>query len=505
MTSAIQSFYKNKTILITGGSGFLGKVTIEKLLRSTEVKRIYVLIRTKKGQEPQERIASWKDEPFFSVLLESKPDVMKKLVPIAGDIAARDIGISLSDRELLIKEVQVVFNAAATTRFTEPLHVALDTNTRPTRTLLQLAREMSRLEAFIHVSTAYCNCISFHMEERFYPEHLNCNADQALGLREVLGDKLTSEAASILMDKFPNTYTFTKALSEQIIERESGDLPVAVFRPGIVVNTYKEPVEGWIMNPYGGALLHLAAALGTVRTVLLNPVSNANILPVDYSVNMMLALGWHTATEAVVRKKNAIAAPPPPIYNYVASESNILKWGEYMKKVLALGNEFPLEGIKWFPFLICTANIWVFRLLFFFFHYLPGFFVDLVLRFRGQKPYIVKLYQKNYKQMEVLSHFGNNIWRFKTDNTNQLWNIMSSVDREVFVFDMVTMNWKDFLIKTTSGMRVYMAKQPITPESIARGRKARSRFFILHNLVKYSFSMLIAFVLWKLFRCLFYV
>ncbi|XP_051863501.1 fatty acyl-CoA reductase wat-like isoform X4 [Drosophila albomicans] len=463
MTSAIQSFYKNKTILITGGSGFLGKVTIEKLLRSTEVKRIYVLIRTKKGQEPQERIAGWKDEPFFSVLLESKPDIMKKLVPIAGDIATQDMGISLSDRELLIKEVQVVFNGAATTRFTERLHVALDTNTRPTRTLLQLAREMSRLEAFIHVSTAYCNCISFHIEERFYPEHLNCNADQALGLREVLGDKLTNEAASVLMGKFPNTYTFTKALSEQILEHESGDLPVAIFRPGIVVSTYKEPIEGWVASPVGCTMLLFAVAMGAVRTAMVDIYSNANIVPVDYCVNLMLAIGWHTAEEAAVRKKNAIAAPPPPIYNHVPSESNKLLWGEYRDNSEALGDDFPLEEMKWFPFLHCTANPWVFRLLAFFYHYLPAFFADLVLQFRGQKAHIVKLYQKIHTQMEVMTWFCINNWSFTTHNVDQLWSIMSPADRNVFEFDMASVNWKDLFYKSMGGMRAYVAKEGNTP------------------------------------------
>lgn len=47
----------DKTILITGGSGFLGKVLIEKILRKTpEVKKIYLLLRAKKGREPRQRI-----------------------------------------------------------------------------------------------------------------------------------------------------------------------------------------------------------------------------------------------------------------------------------------------------------------------------------------------------------------------------------------------------------------------------------------------------------------
>lgn len=46
-----------KTIFITGGSGFLGKVLIEKLLRkSPDIEKIYLLLRPKKGTPPKQRV-----------------------------------------------------------------------------------------------------------------------------------------------------------------------------------------------------------------------------------------------------------------------------------------------------------------------------------------------------------------------------------------------------------------------------------------------------------------
>ena len=46
-----------RAILITGGTGFMGKVLIEKILRTcSDVDTIYVLIRAKKGKEPWQRI-----------------------------------------------------------------------------------------------------------------------------------------------------------------------------------------------------------------------------------------------------------------------------------------------------------------------------------------------------------------------------------------------------------------------------------------------------------------
>lgn len=56
-TSEIINFYKNKSIFITGATGFLGKVLIEKLLRSCyDLKKIYILVRHKKGNTPSQRL-----------------------------------------------------------------------------------------------------------------------------------------------------------------------------------------------------------------------------------------------------------------------------------------------------------------------------------------------------------------------------------------------------------------------------------------------------------------
>lgn len=55
--SEIAGYYKNKSIFITGATGFIGKVLIEKLLRSCpDLKRIYILIRSKKGHSITERL-----------------------------------------------------------------------------------------------------------------------------------------------------------------------------------------------------------------------------------------------------------------------------------------------------------------------------------------------------------------------------------------------------------------------------------------------------------------
>lgn len=55
--SEIQQFYKNQTILIFGATGFIGKILIEKLLRScSSLAVIYVVIRPKYNKSIKERV-----------------------------------------------------------------------------------------------------------------------------------------------------------------------------------------------------------------------------------------------------------------------------------------------------------------------------------------------------------------------------------------------------------------------------------------------------------------
>lgn len=36
-----------------------------------------------------------------------------------------------------------------------------------------------------------------------------------------------------LLGKWPNTYTFTKAVAENVIKKQAGDMPIGIFRPAI--------------------------------------------------------------------------------------------------------------------------------------------------------------------------------------------------------------------------------------------------------------------------------
>lgn len=54
--SHIANWYRDQKIFITGSTGFMGKVLVEKLLRDCpDIKTLYLLMRTKRGIEPEQR------------------------------------------------------------------------------------------------------------------------------------------------------------------------------------------------------------------------------------------------------------------------------------------------------------------------------------------------------------------------------------------------------------------------------------------------------------------
>ena len=63
--SPVVEFYNNKTVFITGATGFMGKVLVEKLLRSTNVKKLFLLIRPKKGVKTDLRLQTLLESSVF--------------------------------------------------------------------------------------------------------------------------------------------------------------------------------------------------------------------------------------------------------------------------------------------------------------------------------------------------------------------------------------------------------------------------------------------------------
>ncbi|KAL0103264.1 hypothetical protein PUN28_017514 [Cardiocondyla obscurior] len=143
---SIPAFYAGQSILLTGATGFLGKVFVEKVLRSCpDVSEIFMLMRPRKGLSVNQRLENSLDLPLYEKLRNERPESFKKLIPISGDAKEKGLGLSASDRQMLIERVTIVVHGAASVRFNNSLQFAIFTNTRSTRDVCILAQSMKNL------------------------------------------------------------------------------------------------------------------------------------------------------------------------------------------------------------------------------------------------------------------------------------------------------------------------------------------------------------------------
>ena len=152
--SEIAEFFKGKSVFITGATGFLGKVLVEKLLRScNEVKCIYVLLRPKKGLDINSRLQQLLQVKIYDNIRDNEPAQMSKVVAIEGDIGLPGLGISDEDEERLISDVSIVFHSAATVRLDEPLRTSVNMNVLGTRRVVQLCHKLNNIKVNHFIKT----------------------------------------------------------------------------------------------------------------------------------------------------------------------------------------------------------------------------------------------------------------------------------------------------------------------------------------------------------------
>uniref|UniRef100_A0A915KWH3 Fatty acyl-CoA reductase n=1 Tax=Romanomermis culicivorax TaxID=13658 RepID=A0A915KWH3_ROMCU len=122
----ISDFYDQRSILITGSTGFLGKVLVEKLLRSVpSLKRVFLLIRPcpKNSTSAKHRLDGLLHSQLFSILKEKSPHVFEKVIAVDGNLTDENLGLSENDAKTLLNEVSIVFHCAATVKFDEALRL----------------------------------------------------------------------------------------------------------------------------------------------------------------------------------------------------------------------------------------------------------------------------------------------------------------------------------------------------------------------------------------------
>ncbi|KAH0502854.1 Fatty acyl-CoA reductase 1 [Microtus ochrogaster] len=300
---SIPEYYEGKNILLTGATGFLGKVLLEKLLRSCpKVNSVYVLVRQKAGQTPQERVEEILSGKLFDRLRDENSDFREKIIPINSELTQPKLALSEEDKEVIIESTNIIFHCAATVRFNENLRDAVQLNVIATRQLILLAQQMKNLEVFMHVSTAYAYCNRKHIDEVVYPPPVD--PKKLIDSLEWMDDGLVNDITPKLIGDRPNTYIYTKALAEYVVQQEGAKLNVAIVRPSIVGASWKEPFP---------------AGKGILRTMRASNNALADLVPVDVVVNTSLAAAWYSGVNS-----NAITSrhDEPAVHGPHTSQDN---------------------------------------------------------------------------------------------------------------------------------------------------------------------------------------
>ncbi|XP_044732185.1 putative fatty acyl-CoA reductase CG5065 [Chrysoperla carnea] len=365
---SISEFYADQNILVTGGTGFMGKVLIEKLLRSCpKIKGIYLLLRSKKNYTDEERLNKMFNIPLFDRLKEEYPESLSKVKVIKGDISKLEYGLSDSDLEFIIHEINIVFHVAASVRFDDSLKDAILINTRGTREMLKILKQISTV--FLYTSTTYCNIDKDvdAIEEKVYKATTDWKT--MIKAAENMDEMVLNFLEHKILNKYPNTYTFSKNLAEELIFESCDDIPTVIFRPTVVVGSEKEPMPGWIDNYNGPMGLTTGVQTGVLHIALIDGDKNIDWVPVDIAIKGMITSAWYKALEQTDRNKCLVIN---------SSTSDFIKFNNSVLCDLGVKilNKNPPNQLLWYPFCFLTTNKYLYWFYFVTLHLIPAIFLN---------------------------------------------------------------------------------------------------------------------------------
>lgn len=470
--SKIIEFYKRKNILITGASGFLGKVLLWKLLDSCpDIGKIYVLIRSKNNISAEKRLLQ---------MLKSKPfcfkyeygDLLQKVIAIDSDLTADGLGLSKTDRDLLCEQVNIVFHCAASVKFDAPLKDNMRDNVYGTCSLVELCNSIQKLDGLVHVSTAYSNCQAQNIEENLQP--LEKDVEDVVRMVKILPDDQCELITEKVIEGRPNTYTYTKAMAEHFVAKQEGKYPISIVRPSIVISSAREPFAGWVDNVNGISGLGCLAAIGMLRTIDWNYYATSDMVPVDFVANCIICSAYQVSTQSPKKML---------IYNMTSGNMSPISWGRFFEMLRATSVETPPVKIVRPPIYspkYKRANPITFFLVRLLSELLFAYTVDILLTLIGYKKIMVKITQKMHHGYKILKPFTTNEWNFSSKNVIQLSESLPPLDQELFKFDMRGFDWNEQAKVTWSGARVMLLKEEPTEESYKTGRNRLTMVTYVH-------------------------
>ena len=462
--------YCGAGVLLTGCTGFLGKVVLEKLLWSLpQAGKVYVLIRSKKGTDISERLRKEVlESACFDRLRAQRPDfagfVDTHIQAISGDLMREDLGLSSHDVALLTTQVNIVIHSAGTVDFNNRLDQIVQMNALGTLRLLELSKTFHSVKSFLYVSSAYANSDKFgRIEEKLYP----MKQDPNLTIKTIF--KLSVEEIErmtpTIIGSFPNTYTFSKCLAEHLININRGNLPVVILRPSIIGSSWAEPMPGWVDTLSTCGAMYLLSGLGLFKVAQGNSSGIADIVPADLVANACI-----TAAAKYVQTKELV------VVHVGSSVLNPTTWGMAKDAMVAYWRKTPPEKAISSAELKTYANSLVYRTVSFVKRRLPYWFFK-VYAYASQNPKNIKnalLYKQALDRELTIAalfrHFTCNEWMFSSQRILEIANSMTKEEKQTFPIDITSISWKGYFTLYTYGIHKWILKEkvepPVDPENL---------------------------------------
>ncbi|XP_030449121.1 fatty acyl-CoA reductase 2, chloroplastic [Syzygium oleosum] len=488
----IVRFFRGKRFFITGATGFLAKVLVEKILRTVpDVGKIFLLMKAKDKEAAMARLSS---EIIYSELFKGlqqtygksyEPFMLSKLIPVVGDISESNLGLGDELVDFIANEVDIIVNSAANTTFDERYDIAIDVNTKGPYHLMSFAKRCSQLKVFLQVSTAYVNgqrqgkimekpfCMGDSIVRESYSAEPPTSLPQldveseihlALESKKALEDHAVAQKMKELglnrAKKFgwQDTYVFTKAMGEMLIDDMRGEVPVIIIRPSVIESTIKEPFPGWMEGNRMMDPIILYYGKGQLTGFLVDPDGVIDVVPADMVVN---------ATLAAIARHGMAGKSGINIYQIASSVVNPLVFQDLARLLYEHYNTSPCLDSKGRP--IPVPSMKLFTSMDKFSAYLSG---DASQRSElramtsnsklSKKLEIVcrRSVEQAKKLANIYEPYAFYRGRFDNSNTERLMEKMSEEEKRRFGFDVGSIDWKDYIINVhIPGLRWHVMKE----------------------------------------------
>ena len=194
-----------------------------------------------------------------------------------------------ADRELMIRELNVIINCAGSTEFGNTLDSAVKINVSGPLKLLKLAEECKNFLGMCHVSTCYAVADRDGVIEEKIHDTVPINWKQTYTQILQMDKRDLEHYEKSLLGNFPNTYTFTKRMAEHLLDQMNGKrIPLSIVRPSIIGASLEEPFPGWTDSITLAGGIYLVAGLGILRELPGDQNMIGDQVPVDIVANQIL-------------------------------------------------------------------------------------------------------------------------------------------------------------------------------------------------------------------------